>query len=356
MAKIKVAVVFGGMSNEHDVSLVSATSVIKNIPVDKYDVICIGITKKGRWLFYPGDVEQIASGEWERHPDCTSAIISPDTAHKGIIKLLSDGTASFQKIDCVFPVLHGKFGEDGTIQGIFAMAGIPYVGCDTLSSAVCMDKALTHTVLDYNGVKTAKWGQIKTCELSAIDEKCAEFEKNLGYPMFVKPANSGSSIGISKASDRAELVAAIKYAFTHDKKVVVEQEVIGREVECAVIGNIHPSVSMPGEIVSCNDFYDYDAKYILSQTELKIPASMTEEETKRVKDTAKAAYIALGCQGLSRVDSFLTESGEVILNEVNTLPGFTSISMYPNLMEASGVSYPDLLDSLITLAIDRAWL
>lgn len=353
MSKTKVAVVFGGMSNEHDVSLVSAASVIKNIPADKYDVVCIGITKKGRWLFYPGDVDQIASGEWERHPDCTSAIISPDTAHSGIIKLLGDGTASFQKIDCVFPVLHGKFGEDGTIQGLFAMAGIPYVGCDTLSSAVCMDKAFTHTVLDYNGIRTAKWGQITTSELVNIDEKCAEFESKLGYPMFVKPANSGSSIGISKAHNRDELAAAIKFAFTHDKKVVVEQEINGREVECAVIGNINPSVSMPGEIVSCNDFYDYDAKYILSQTELKIPAPMSDDEAKLVKATSKAAYMALGCQGLSRVDSFLTESGDVIINEVNTLPGFTSISMYPKLMEASGLSYSDLLDSLITLAIDR---
>lgn len=353
MSKTKVAVVFGGMSNEHDVSLVSAASVIKNIPADKYDVVCIGITKKGRWLFYPGDVEQIASGEWERHPDCTSAIISPDTAHSGIIKLLGDGTASFQKIDCVFPVLHGKFGEDGTIQGLFAMAGIPYVGCDTLSSAVCMDKAFTHTVLDYNGIRTAKWEQITTSELVNIDEKCAEFEGKLGYPMFVKPANSGSSIGISKAHNRDELAAAIKFAFTHDKKVVVEQEIKGREVECAVIGNINPSVSIPGEIVSCNDFYDYDAKYILSQTELKIPAPMSDDEAKLVKSTAKAAYMALGCQGLSRVDSFLTEDGDVIINEVNTLPGFTSISMYPKLMEASGLSYSDLLDSLITLAIDR---
>ena len=353
MSKTKVAVVFGGMSNEHDVSLVSAASVIKNIPADKYDVVCIGITKKGRWLFYPGDVEQIASGEWERHPDCTSAIISPDTAHSGIIKLPGDGTASFQKIDCVFPVLHGKYGEDGTIQGLFAMAGIPYVGCDTLSSAVCMDKAFTHTVLDYNGIRTAKWEQITTSELVNIDEKCAEFERKLGYPMFVKPANSGSSIGISKAHNRDELAAAIKFAFTQDKKVVVEQEIKGREVECAVIGNINPSVSMPGEIVPCNDFYDYDAKYILSQTELKIPAPMSEDEAKLVKATAKAAYMALGCQGLSRVDSFLTESGDVIINEINTLPRFTSISMYPKLMEASGLSYSDLLDSLITLAIDR---
>ena len=353
MAKQKVAVLFGGISTEHDVSLISASSVIRNIPTDKYDVICIGITEKGRWLFFPGDVSEIETGEWERHPDCASAVISPDTAHKGIIKILDDGEASIQKIDCVFPVLHGKGGEDGTIQGLLELAGIPFVGCDMLSSAVCMDKAMTHTVLDYNGVKTAKWGQILRSEMPNLGEKCDEFEKNLGYPMFVKPANGGSSIGISKASSREELEAAIKYAFALDKKVVVEAEVKGREIECAVIGNEAPSASLPGEIVPCNDFYDYDAKYVLAQSELKIPAPLTDEQMAKIREIAKKTYVSLGCSGLSRVDVFLCEDGEVLVNEVNTIPGFTSISMYPKLMEASGVGYAELLDLLITYAIDR---
>ena len=353
MSKIRVAVIFGGMSNEHDVSLVSATSVISNIPKDKYDVICIGITKKGRWLFYPGDIEQIATGEWEHHPDCASAVISPDTAHKGIIKILDDGESSIGKIDCIFPVLHGKYGEDGTIQGLFALSGIPFVGCDTLSSAVCMDKAMTHTILDFNGIKTAKWKSIARKQLSNLAKVCEEIEGEIKYPVFVKPANCGSSIGISKASNREELEAAIKFAFTHDAKVVIEQSIIGREIECAVLGNDNPIVSTPGEIVPCNEFYDYDAKYVLSKTELKIPAPITDEQKEKICETAKNAYMALGCNGLSRVDCFLKEDGEVIVNEVNTLPGFTSISMYPKLMEFEGISYEELIDRLITLAMDR---
>lgn len=354
MTKKKIAVLFGGVSTEHDVSLISATSVINNIPKDKYDVICIGITEKGRWLFFPGDVSEIATGEWERHPDCASAVISPDPFHKGIIKILDDGETSIQKIDCVFPVLHGKGGEDGTVQGLLELAGIPFVGCDLLSSANCMDKALTHTVLDENGIKTSKWCKIQRTELNKLGEKCDEFEKRFGYPMFVKPANGGSSIGISKAVDRETLEAAIKYAFALDKKVVVEAEVKGREIECAVMGNDeNVTVSVPGEIVPCSDFYDYDAKYVLAQSELKIPAPLTEEQKTAIMENAKRAYIAMGCSGMARVDSFLCDDGEILINEINTIPGFTSISMYPKLMDAIGIPYPELLDRLINLAIDR---
>lgn len=353
MKKQKIAVLFGGTSTEHDISCVSATSVINNIPKDKYDVICIGITKKGRWLFYPGDIENISNGTWEQHPDCATAVISPDTLHKGIIKILDDGDTSIQKVDCVFPVLHGSGGEDGTVQGLLELAGIPFVGCDLISSANCMDKAMTHTVLDANGIKTSPWCQILRSELSNLNERCDEFEAKLGYPMFVKPANGGSSIGISKASDREELKAAIKHAFALDAKVIVEKNIVAREIECALLGNDDVTVSVPGEIVSCSDFYDYEAKYILAQSELKIPAPLTEEQTNAIMQNAKEAYIAMGCKGLARVDSFLCENGEILINEINTIPGFTSISMYPKLMESIGIPYPELLDRLITLAIER---
>lgn len=354
MSKIRVAVIFGGASSEHEVSLVSATSVIKNIPQDKYEVICIGINSKGRWFHYPGNVDLIATGEWENHPDCTPAILSPDPIHNGFITLLDGVEASFQRVDCIFPVLHGKNGEDGTIQGLFMLSEIPYVGCNTLSSAICMDKDITHTILEYRGIKTAKWETLLYPCLSSLDIRCDEIESSLGYPVFVKPANCGSSIGVSKASNREELAEAIKLAFTHDKKVIVEQEIIGQEVECAVLGMDKPMASVVGEIVPCNEFYDYDAKYILNESELNIPAKISDRAAKEVQDIAIKAFKALGCSGLARVDCFVTAKDEVIVNEINTLPGFTSISMYPKMIEASGIPYPELLDRLIEIAFERA--
>lgn len=353
MSKIRVCVVFGGASSEHDVSLVSATHVIKNIPKDKYEIICLGITKKGRWLFYPGDVSHITTGEWEKNPDCTPAVISPDPIHRGIIKLETEGV-SVTHIDVVFPVLHGKNGEDGTIQGLLELARIPYVGCNLLASANCMDKALTHTILDSNGVKTARWASLIHEDLNRLDDKCSAIAKKLGFPLFVKPANCGSSIGINKASDIESLKNAIKLAFTHDSKVVVEEFIKGKELECAVFGLENPISSVIGEIESCNDFYDYDAKYILGDTGLYIPARIDESDSGRIREIAVKAYKAIGCEGLSRVDFFLTDDGEIILNEINTMPGFTPISMYPKLMNEVGIPYGDLVDRLIELALEKS--
>ncbi|MDF2566898.1 MAG: ddl [Oscillospiraceae bacterium] len=354
MSKIRVAVVFGGVSSEYEVSLVSASSVIRNMDPDRYEIVCIGITKNGRWLYFPGNIDMIARGDWDTHPDCTTAIISPDRSHKGILKIMSDGSYSLLKIDCVFPVLHGKNGEDGTIQGLFSLAGIPYIGCDTLSSASCMDKAVTHVILDQASIKTAKWNSITRSSLSDLDSEIKRFETKLGFPMFVKPANAGSSVGVNKASNPEELKEAIKIAFAHDKKVVIEQAIIGIEVECAVLGNDRPKPSVPGEITPCNDFYDYDAKYILGESALHIPARIDADTTEKLQDIAVKAYLALGCAGLSRVDFFVTKDNDIILNEINTIPGFTSISMYPKLWEASGLGYAGLIDELITLAIERA--
>ncbi len=353
MSKIRVAVLFGGASSEHDISLKSATHIINCIPKEKYEVVCVGITKKGRWLYYPGDVSAIASGAWERDPDCTSAVLSPDPIHKGLITL-ENGEAYVKKIDVVFPVLHGKNGEDGTIQGLLDLARIPYVGCGLLASAACMDKAHTHTVLDYNDIRTAKWRVIVQRDLNKLEQRCEKIAAELGFPLFVKPANCGSSIGVNKANNPEELLDAVQIAFSHDNKVIIEECIVGRELEVAVFGYDSPFASFVGEIESCKTFYDYDAKYILSGSNLIIPAELSNEKSREIQKTAVRAYQALGCKGLSRVDFFLTEDGEVILNEINTMPGFTSISMYPKLMEHLGMTPAYLVEKLIEQAIDNA--
>lgn len=350
--KLRVAVVFGGVSSEYEVSLQSAASVIRNLPRDKFEVVCIGITKSGRWLFYPGNPDEIVDGTWHNNSDCCSAVISPDRTHNGILKVMDDNATSLLKIDCVFPVLHGKNGEDGTIQGLLQLSGIPFVGCDTLSSAVCMDKDITHSVLELNGIKNAKWDRVTKSQLPELDEICKNLINKLGLPMFVKPANAGSSVGISKATDYDSLRDSIKLAFTHDSKVVVEETINGREIECAVLGNDEPKAAVLGEIISCNEFYDYEAKYIASST-LKIPADLDNETADRIKETAIAGYKALGCGGMARVDFFVTENNEIYLNETNTIPGFTAISMYSKMWGAAGLPYGDLLEKLVMLAIDK---
>lgn len=353
MSKIKVAVIFGGASSEHDISLISATNVIENMPKDKYEAICIGITKKGRWLYYPGDVSNIASGEWEKDPDCSSAVISPDPLHKGVITL-ENGEYTIRKVDVVFPVLHGKNGEDGTIQGLLDLSKIPYVGCGLLASAACMDKTHTHSILDYNNIRTAKWRALGLRNLNHLDRECADIADDLGFPMFVKPANAGSSIGINKAVDLESLKEAVKIAFSHDNKVIIEEFIKGQELEVAVFGYDSPFASFVGEIGKNNDFYDYDSKYINNSVNLYIPAKIPDESAREIRETALNAYKAMGCKGLARIDFFLSENGEVILNEMNTMPGFTSISMYPKLMEDLGMSYGYLIDKLIEQAIDNA--
>ncbi len=354
MSKIRVAVIFGGMSNEHDISLISATHIIKSIPRDKFEVVCIGITKKGRWLYFPGDVSMLADGSWEEYPDCTPCVLSPDPIHKGFLKLLGDGEVALMKVDCIFPVLHGKNGEDGTIQGLFTLSKIPYVGCDVISSANCMDKDVAHVLLKNAGINTADWVTMYDYELSDIDKKCEEIVSKLKFPMFVKPSNCGSSIGISKVDNIADLEKAIKFAFTHDNKVVVETGIVGREVECAVLGNSVPFASTVGEIQPVDGFYDFEGKYQSADCGLFIPARISDEDISRIQEIARKAYAVMNCKGLSRIDFFLCENGDIYLNELNTLPGFTSISMYPKLMEAVGIPAGELMERLIRLAFERA--
>lgn len=352
----KVLVLFGGVSSEHDISTVSAMHVIDHIPADKYEVTAIGITKDGRWLKYSGDFSLLPEDKWLKdEQNCVEAIISPDRNNHGIIVFDKNGEVKKEYIDVVFPVLHGKNGEDGTMQGCLQLSGIPFVGCDCVSSAICMDKVLTNIMIDAAGINQAKWYSIKNFKYRKSPEKYVmEAIEKLGFPIFVKPANAGSSVGISKAYDETSLKEAIEEAFKYDEKIVLEENIDGREIECAVLGNEEVFVSMPGEIIPCNDFYDYDAKYINPSSKLKIPAQLSEDKIEEIRSTAVKVYDFLGCSGLARVDFLVRNSdGCVMLNEPNTIPGFTPISMYPKMMENSSISYCELIDKLLCLAMEK---
>lgn len=354
MVKTNIAILFGGASSEHDVSLISATSVLRNISKKDYTIHMVGITKSGRWIYYTGPVEQIVTGEWETHSDNLYAFISPDPCIHGLSILTKAGIQTIP-LDAVFPVLHGKNGEDGTLQGLLAMANIPFVGCSAAASAVCMDKIYTNMVLDWSGILQAKWLWITAADFLADPNPFMDqVEGMLGFPVFVKPANAGSSVGVGKAVDRDSFMTCMKLAARHDRRILIEEGIDGQEVECAVLGNREPIASVVGEIVPCNDFYDYDAKYH-SESGLYVPAKISDDAAAEIQKIAVTAYRALGCEGMARVDFFVRRhDGAILLNEPNTIPGFTSISMYPKLFEASGIAYPDLIDRLIMLAIERA--
>lgn len=355
MAKLKVAIIFGGANTEHEVSLKSATNIISNIDKDQFDPVLIGITQKGRWLYFPGDVSLIQTGEWQNHPDCVTAFLSPDTTTRGIVKILDDGTFVSEKIDVVFPVLHGKNGEDGTIQGLLELNQIPYVGCEVLASAACMDKVVANIMFDAHDIRHTKWTYLTQDDMENLEGKAKEIEGKLSYPMYVKPANSGSSVGVSPANNLEELLKGIKTAFAHDKRVVIEQGIKGREVEVAVMGNSVLQAPLVGEIFSAVEgFYDYESKYTNPASETVIPADLPQDITNELLETAKKAFKALDCTGLSRVDFFVEdETNLVYLNEINTLPGFTQISMYPQLFQEAGMSYSEIITNLIGLALDK---
>ncbi len=357
MLKKQVAILFGGASSEHEVSRQSAFAIIKNISREKYDILTLGISKSGSWYLYSGDINKIPNGEWEFDKlNLKKALISPDPADKGLIVFNDDNTFKKINIDVIIPVLHGKNGEDGTVQGLFELSKIPYVGCDVLSSSTCMDKIDTNIILSYCGIKKAKFVFLTAFEFNKDSEFCInKIESQIqAYPMFVKPSNAGSSVGISKVKNRSELYNAIKVAIKEDSRILIEESIDGQEVECAVLGNDEPTTSLVGEIAPSNEFYDYDAKYV-SDSSLYIPAHISDETSEKVKAIAIKAYKAMGCKGLSRIDFFVQkETNEVLLNEINTFPGFTSISMYPKLMDKIGISFTSLIDKLIELAIERA--
>ena len=350
----RVAVIFGGQSGEHDVSLASARSVMAVLRQTGRQVVPIGITRQGRWLLH-GNPYAVLS-DVALHPD--SAIAESVSADLGAGRELVPGATGedFPPVDVVFPILHGPHGEDGTVQGLLELAGVPYVGCGVLASSLSMDKIACKDVLAAHGLPVAPSEAVMRSQWEwTPDRVIADIEASLGYPLFVKPANLGSSIGVSKAGNRAELTRAITEAAQYDRRILVEHAVHSpREIECAVLGNDDPIASVPGEVRPSNDFYDYAAKYIDGKSKLLIPAPLPPAVAARVRELAVAAFRAVDGAGLARVDFLLSdETGELYISELNTLPGFTTISMYPKLWEASGLSYGDLVERLIELALER---
>lgn len=355
MKKTSVCVLFGGVSPEHEVSLRSAESVLNNMDPEKYTILPVGITREGDWILYTGtDYSLIAEDEWRDYPNNRRAAISP-VRGQGLLSFEGDCVVR-EQVDVVFPVLHGENGEDGAVQGLLQLAGIPYVGPQIAASAVAMDKTLTKLVADSAHIAQADWQLVHNSELEyRMDVLLIELEQRFRYPMFVKPAGTGSSVGVSKVRDRESLRTALLAAGAYDEKILVEEFIDGREIEVAVMGNASPVASICGEIDSGVDFYDYDAKYLTDTSTAYIPARIPEPVAEQVRDTAVNIYTAIGCRGLSRVDFFVTHGdNRVVFNEINTLPGFTSISMYPKLFAASGIPYNQLIDELIRLAQEAA--
>ena len=349
MKKLKVGILFGGKSAEHEVSLQSAFNIYEAMDRSRYEPVLIGIDKEGRWLLHDESNFLLNVSDPERislNPAGKQVALPPES--KGS---LSDIPSAEISLDVVFPVLHGPFGEDGTVQGLLKLAGIPFVGAGVLGSAVGMDKDVMKRLLRDGGIPIGKFLVYKSHEKIPPYEFVAD---KLGQPFFVKPANMGSSVGVSKVRSDAEYHKAVNDAFLFDKKIIIEENISGREIECAVLGSEKPGASVPGEVISTHDFYSYDAKYIDENgAVLEIPAKIDEKTAQKTKELAIKTFLALDCEGPGRVDFFLKENGELIVNEINTMPGFTRISMYPKLWEASGLSYPRLIDRLIELAIER---
>ncbi len=385
LMKIRVAVVFGGRSGEHEVSLASAASIMNNMDPSKYEVIPVGITREGRWLLGGDPMRLLTSGGGGRgtgdgEAGVEPAVVSPArqdedspsgsmpyrARHLGTDTALTSSVFPSPRppvplpfpplrVDVVFPVLHGPYGEDGTIQGLLEIAGVPYVGAGVLASAAGMDKAIMKSLFIQAGLPVVRHLVVMRREWEANPERVMDsVEASIGYVCFVKPANLGSSVGISKAADRGSLARALAEAASYDRKLIVEEAVNAREIECSVLGNDGPIASVPGEIVPSREFYDYRAKYVEEGSRLIIPAELPEATADEVRQLSISAFKAIDCAGMARVDFFVEKgTGRVLVNEINTIPGFTKISMYPKLWEASGLSYPALIDRLIGLALER---
>ena len=350
---IKLCVLFGGVSPEHEVSLRSAESVLNHLDHDTYEIYPVGISKDGSWTYFAGrDYSMLPADTWRTCPGNCPAIVSPARGD-GLILFRETGPETV-KIDCVFPVLHGENGEDGSIQGLMQVAGIPCVGPGVAASASCMDKTLTKLMVGQTDVRQADWYLARRSSIRGnIDRLVRDIESGGSYPLFVKPSGTGSSVGVSKVRSAEELKEALRLAAEYDEKVLVEEFIDGRELEVAVMGNEKPVASVVGEILAGAEFYDYEAKYHSQASRTVIPADISERAAQALRDAAVTVYEVMGCRGMSRVDFFLTRDGEnVVFNEINTLPGFTSISMYPKLFEASGVPYEALLKELIRLAME----
>lgn len=354
--KTKVLILFGGVSSEHEVSRVSASSILAHISEDKYEINTVGITKEGNWFLTSSPAVRIGDGSWEQEPENRKVAVCLDRDFRGLLVREADGSTRELAIDVVFPVLHGRNGEDGRMQGLLQIAGLPFVGSDTVASAASMDKAITKVMVEQAGgisqadavlLHRQRYVKDPQGELLGVTSYFDDV-----FPLFVKPANAGSSVGISKVKSAEDLPKALDIAFAEDDKVLVEEAIVGREIEVAVLGNEDPKASCIGEIFAANEFYDYNAKYENSASETAVVADLDPEKEQEIKAAAVKIYQTMGCRGMARVDFFLKESGRVVFNEINTLPGFTSISMYPKLWEASGIPYPDLIDKLLQLAME----
>jgi len=338
MSKMKIAVIFGGRSGEHEVSLVSATSIIQALNPSKYEPIEIGITHDGEWLTGKNCLEKFKKHDFH-----------------GLEPVMISMQKNAFKADIVFPVLHGPYGEDGTIQGLFEMMNVPYVGCGVLASSTSMDKLQTKAILESAGIEVTPYiGFNRSAWKKEHDEILEKIKKDIGIPCFVKPANMGSSVGISKAKNEHGLIDAIHFASTFDRRILVEKAINAREIECAILGNHEPIAAPPGEVIVGGEFYDYNDKYVNGKSYTEVPAKIDKKTAKHIEDLSLKAFKLLDCSGLARVDSFLDrDTGKVYFNEINTMPGFTSISMYPKMMEMAGYSYEKLIDRLIELGIER---
>jgi D-alanine-D-alanine ligase len=359
--RICVGILFGGRSGEHEVSLASARSILEHIDRGRYEVVPIGVTKQGEWIVGGDPLHTLSAG---LSSDGSPAALLADPSRRGLWNLQAAESETEERaitavrlarLDVVFPVLHGTYGEDGTVQGLLELAGVPYVGSGVLGSALAMDKAVANDVFRAHGLPVAPYIVVRRMAWQQRPAAVLEdIEAALSYPIFVKPANLGSSVGISKAHDRGELPSALDLAARYDRKLVIQQGIEAREIEVSVLGNDDPIASVPGEVIPSREFYDYRAKYIDEDSELVIPAQLDEQTTQRVRQMAVAAYKALDCAGMARADFLLEKpTGKLWVNELNTIPGFTQISMYPKLWGATGISYPELIDRLIELAIER---
>lgn len=375
MRKLRIAVFFGGRSSEYSVSLESAYAVLRNLDQNKYEPVPVGISERGQWYYYDGDIEQIRQDRWLTEGNCIPAALSPDQDAHRLLLFEGDRMRTLE-IDAAFPVMHGRLGEDGTIQGMIQMAGIPLVGCGVLASALCMDKDRAHKLAALAGVRTPEslcFGreEMEAAHLSHPDDRehCVRnafrhradswqqevlgFAERAGYPLFVKPVKAGSSYGVTRVSREQELLPAVELAFQYDDQVIVEENIEGFEVGCAVMGNGELTVGEVDEIELAGGFFDYTEKYTLKTSAIHVPARVDRKTAARIKETARVLYRTLGCRGFARVDMFLTPEGEVVFNEINTIPGFTEHSRYPGMMKAAGIGFPELLDRVIGLAVEE---
>jgi len=347
MSKKLVAVIFGGFSPEYEVSLKSAYSVINAIDKNKYDILMLGITKKGQWYKYTGSVEDIPTDNWhEDKQKIQKALISSDRG--GGVLVFENGAPISVNVDIVFPVLHGRYGEDGTIQGLCELAGIPVVGSGSAASALCMDKNRANKIISLTGISVPK----SVCfEYKPTEEELLTAVQDLKLPVFVKPVKAGSSIGVSKVYDFFDIPLAVKEAFVYDDAVIIEENIYGKEVGCAIVGNLELITGRINEIEVPEGFFDYTEKYTHNTSIIHVPARIDNESEKRIQEAGKLIFLALGCRGYARIDMFLTDDGDIVFSEANTIPGFTSLSLFPEMMNAVGIDYPELVDMLINYGL-----